>query len=99
MQLSNSTLTDMTTTPPRVYEYEVYLLDETKQLDVKGEPILATDNLAVAGSYCYNYYNKFNIPIGVWQPRTGYFREHYAKWLVDKAVDPQQDWVDNLLNE
>lgn len=77
-----------TTAVPRVYEYEVYLLDETKRLDIKGDVILATNDLAIACSYCYEYYNKFKIPIGVWQPRAEFFREHYADWLNDDAVDP-----------
>jgi len=62
-------------------EYEVYLLDDTMQLCHKGNAILATDNLAVACSYCYDYYNKHKIPICVYQPRHGSYREHYAPWL------------------
>jgi hypothetical protein len=68
-------------------EYEVYLLDETMQLCHKGKAILATDNLAVACSYCYDYYNKHKIPICVFQPRHNSYREHYAPWLNQEEED------------
>ena len=61
----------------RVYEYEVYLMDDTRKCFHKGEVILATNNLAVACSYCYDYFKKFGISIGVYQPRTDGYREHY----------------------
>jgi hypothetical protein len=66
----------------KTFEYHVYLLDEQYHLRHKGEPILGTDNLAVACSYCYTYYNTFKIPICVYQPRTDGYREHYAPWLL-----------------
>lgn len=72
-------------------EYEVYLLDEKCELDTKGEVILATNNLAIACWYCYDYYKKFKIPIGVWQPRHEIFREHYAPWLSD--YDPNDNFI------
>ena len=68
-------------------EYEVYLLDSRYQLCHKGEAILATDNLAVACSYCYDQYNKYKTPICVYQPRHGHYREHYAPWLIEEEED------------
>lgn len=66
------------------YEYEVYLLDDKYTLAHKGEAILATNNLAVACSYCYEDYKKFKRGICVWQPRTNSYRDHYASWLEEE---------------
>jgi hypothetical protein len=73
-------------------EYEVYLLDDKYQLCHKGEAIIATDNLAVACTYVYEYYNKYQIPICVYQPRHGHYRETYAPWITeeDKMALPKE---------
>ena len=63
------------------FEYEVYLLDDRFSLMHKGEALLATDNLATACGWCYEYYEKFNIPVCVYQPRIFSYREMYADWL------------------
>lgn len=67
------------------FEYEVYLLDDRYQLCHKDEAILATNNLAVACSYCYEDYEKFKRGICVWQPRTNSYREYYATWLEEET--------------
>ena len=64
-------------------EYEVYLLDDRYHFCHKGEAILATNNLGVACSYCYDYYNKYKTPICVFQPRHQHYREGYAPWLTE----------------
>lgn len=69
------------------FEYEVYRLDDRYQLCHTGDAIIATDNLAVACSYCYDYYNKYKQPICVWQPRHQTYREHYAEWLTEEEED------------
>ena len=61
------------------FEYEVYFMDDTRKRCHTGEVILATNNLAVACSYCYDYFKKYGNSIGVWQPRTQGYREHYRK--------------------
>ena len=65
------------------YEYEVYLLDARYHLAHKGDVILATNNLAVACSYCSDYYKTYKTPVCVWQPRLQSYREHYAEWFSE----------------
>lgn len=66
---------------PQRFEYEVYYLDEEYNCLHKGEVLLATNNLAIACSWCYEYYEKFNIAVCVYQPKHHSYRELYAPWI------------------
>jgi hypothetical protein len=68
-------------------EYEVYKLDDRYRLSHMGEAIIATDNLAVACSYCFERYAKYGTPVCVYQPRHQVYREHYAPWLKDEEEE------------
>lgn len=52
-----------------------------------GEALIATDNLAIACSYCFDYYTKYGIPICVYQPRHQSYRELYAPWLNEEEEE------------
>jgi hypothetical protein len=80
-ELSNMVASLMSRADRAPFEYEVYLLDPRWRLMHKDDALLATDNLAIACSWCYEYYKKFNIPVCVYQPRTFSYREMYADWL------------------
>jgi hypothetical protein len=75
-------------------EYEVYRLDKRYRLSHTGEAIIATNNLAVACSYCFEHYVKYKEPICVFQPRHQVYREHYAPWL---QVDPEETFPQRIL--
>jgi len=74
-------------------EYQVVLMDPTKRaFHQPQEPLLETDNLAIACSFCYEKFQKDGIDIGVYQPRHQCYREHYQ-------ADPQPEPEDTCTKE
>jgi len=75
-------------------DYEVYLLDpkalRNKKLDIMGDPMFKSDNLAHACTFIYKYWNSTKQPICVFQPKRGYFRDYY--------MDPAVNWMDEYGN-
>jgi len=65
-------------TNTKTFEYHVVLIQADKLEAISG-PILGTDNLAVACSYCYNHWHQFKQAIAVYQPAKGYWREYYME--------------------